>query len=258
MITREVTFLIGKDGRVSPSVPQFGGVRGEHNVTTLKITTTDSPFDEGDLVRLSFTLGDGTVVSSDLLDDAHLDETGGVFTASYSLPQLLTRSGGQLGVRAVASTVDENGNEVQTFRSGEMTLWFEDAATENGTPFWMGVSEMLKRTASAKAEALEHARVAKVYQDQAAGAATIADQRAEAAKGHAQNAATLAADADRYSVEAAESASAASDAANEAATALTRAKGYTDMARSYADRASAAAQDAAKAYVDEAILGGAW
>ena len=107
----------------------------------------------GEAVRLSFTTGDDTVLSSDLIEDLVIAEDNTVIIR-YPLPQLLTVAAGQLCVRVVISGFDENGKETKTRRSGEMVLYFEHADLENGTPFWTGVSEMLSRTVAAKNEAV--------------------------------------------------------------------------------------------------------
>lgn len=132
---------------VSPSIPQYGGVKGEHNATEV-LVTLENMYQEGELVRLSFTAGDGTVVSSDLLEDVMVAEN--VLCIDYKLPQLLTIAAGQLCMRVVLSRLDENGDEEVVVRSPEMVLWFEESSVENGTPFWTGVSQMLHRTVAAK------------------------------------------------------------------------------------------------------------
>ncbi|MBQ3068679.1 MAG: metallophosphoesterase [Clostridia bacterium] len=213
---RSIAFHVAPDGSVSPAIPQYGGVKGEHNVTTLSMTLSASaPYREGDLVRLRFAGGDGSVLSSDLITDYIVQD--GRMVLSYALPAVLTRVGGQLGVRLVLSAVDENGTETETFLSSEAVLWFDEAPTENGTPFWTGVSEMLKRTTAAS--------------DAAAAARDAARNEKEAA----------ASDADR--------AERASEAANESALAAATAKEnatlYASAAMSARDQAEASKQAAA-------------
>ena len=149
MIRRRVGFQVSGDGGVMPSVPQYGGVKGEHNVTTLSFICQPGVYENGDLVRISFCTGDGTVLSTDILQDVTSDATGHM-AVSYPLPQMLTMAGGQLCARLVLSQLDESGKEIETFRSGEAVLYFDESAVENGTPFWTGVSEMLERTVTAK------------------------------------------------------------------------------------------------------------
>ncbi len=165
MLTRSVEFTIDeKTGGVLPSVPQFGGVRGEHNATKLSIVTKAVLLADADVVRLSFLLGDGSVVSSDILGNVTVD--GHYVGVTYALPRLLTQSAGQLCARLVLSTIDDDGEETETFRSDEMVLWFEDGEIENGTPFWTGVSEMLARTVAAKEAAVTAAHQAQASVDE--------------------------------------------------------------------------------------------
>ncbi|MBQ3094262.1 MAG: hypothetical protein IJC52_03730, partial [Clostridia bacterium] len=94
MIKRNVSFQLTADGSVTPSVPQYGGVKGEHNVTTVGfILNTNSVSVEGDLVRLSFYTGDGAVLSTDLLEDITVDATTDHTYIRYPLPQNLTVAG---------------------------------------------------------------------------------------------------------------------------------------------------------------------
>ena len=146
---RTVGFTMLPDGSVEQKLPQFGGVKGEHNATIFSVTMgADSVYQDGDIARLEFCVGDGTVLSSDILDDITVGD--GRAAIRYPIPKTLTMLGGQLCIRLVVSKLDENGDEVETVRSSEMVLWFEEAPVENGTPFWTGVSEMLARTVSAK------------------------------------------------------------------------------------------------------------
>ncbi len=175
---------------VSPSIPQYGGVKGEHNATEV-LVTLENMYQEGELVRLSFTAGDGTVVSSDLLEDVMVAEN--VLCIDYKLPQLLTVAAGQLCMRVVLSRLDENGDEEIVVRSPEMVLWFEESSVENGTPFWTGVSQMLHRTVAAKDAAVtaqeavvDVAAKAIVARDAAYSSAQTASQKAGDAKASAQ------------------------------------------------------------------------
>lgn len=144
---------MNENGDVLQKLPQFGGVKGEHNATRFQITmTSPTVYKDGDIARLEFYGGDGTVLSSDILDDVTVDGTH--VSLWYEIPKMLTMLGGQLCVRLVLSRMDDSDNEIETFRSGEMVLWFEDAHVENGMPFWTGVSEMLRRTVSAKEEVI--------------------------------------------------------------------------------------------------------
>lgn len=176
MVQRSVPYLISSDGSIAPTIPQCGGVKGEHMATELAFTmAAGSVYSEGDVVRLAFSLGDGTVLSSDLIEDITVDGSRACF--SYALPKLLTVVGGQLCVRVVLSTVDADGNETVTFQSGEAVLYFEEAAVENGTPFWTGVSELLCRTVAASTAAVAAQQEAVAARDEAetkAGEAAVA------------------------------------------------------------------------------------
>ncbi len=175
MIKRNVKFAIAADGTVSPAVPQYGGVKGEHNATLLGVSLASGVYTAADTVRLSFTTGDGTVLSSDLIETVTVSEE--VAYIEYEVPQILTVSAGQLCVRVVLSRM-ENSVEVQTFRSGEMVLYFDEASLENGTPFWTGVSQMLARTVTAKDTAVDSASKAVTARDVAYTHAKEAHDRA--------------------------------------------------------------------------------
>ena len=185
MIKRNVRYRIENE-TVIPAIPQYGGVKGEHNATVVAITMDNVLYEDGDAVRLSFTTGDGTVLSSDLLDDVLYTE--GTLCVEYALPQLLTVSAGQLCMRLVLSRLDDNGHEVQTCRSPEMVLYFEDASLENGTPFWTGVSEMLARTVTASAAAVKAQESANTFAQTATQNATYAAASAQTAQTAAKKA----------------------------------------------------------------------
>lgn len=155
---RIVPFTVTANGAVMPSIPQYGGVKGEHNAAQLSMTLASGIVMGDELVRLQFTCGDGAVVSSDRLEGT-LGENGQLIL-DYPLPQVVTLPAGQLSVRVVVSTIDDSGEETQTFRSGEAVLYFDEATVENGTPFWTGVSQMLACTAQASAAAVEAKEIA--------------------------------------------------------------------------------------------------
>ncbi len=221
MVKRTVTFTAAADGGVTPAIPQFGGVKGEHNATKLVVKILESKdasqglvdfYKDGDAVRLSFTTGDGTVLSSDLIENIIEESvTESVGTASwarrvvkieYELPQLLTIAAGQLCVRAVVSRMDESGDEIECWRSSEMVLWFEEASVENGTPFWTGVSEMLKRTTTAGAQAIEAKEQAVSAKQSSSSAATAAIGARDKAQDYAKVAQGSATEATRRAEEA--------------------------------------------------------
>ena len=185
MVKRTVQFTVKADGGVTPAIPLFGGVKGEHHATVLRVTMDSDVYTDGDIVRLSFTTGDGTVLSSDLINGITAADGAAEFT--YALPQLLTVAAGQLCVRVVLASVDTHGAETERWRSGEAVLYFEHADVENGTPFWTGVSEMLARTAAAKDAAVKAQTVTETAQsaveaardEVAASAAVVKDDRVE-------------------------------------------------------------------------------
>lgn len=223
-------------GEISPLIPQYGGVKGEHNATEVVFVFQSNVYDAGNVARLSFRGGDGTVVSSDLLTVVE-DVQNNYYSVSYLLPKLITALGGQVELRVVFSQIDDSGEEVVTFQSAPAVLYFDDAAVENGTPFWTGVSEMLKSTVTASGDAT-------LARDAAEAAAAVAAenvQEATAAREDAQAAAVLA-------VETAEEVTAAkTDAHGYAVSAM----GYARSAQQQANTAAVAA-DAAKAARDEA------
>ncbi len=240
-IRRKIGFHVDPDGSVSPAIPQYGGVKGEHNVTTLSMTLSASaPYCEGDLVRLRFAGGDGSVLSSDLITDYIVQD--GRMVVSYALPAVLTRVGGQLGVRLVLSAVDENGTETETFLSSEAVLYFDEAPTENGTPFWTGVSEMLKRTTAASDAAAAARDAARDHGETASAEAVRAERFSEAASANAVRATDAEKNAQLY----ASAAMSARDQAEEAkgATAVDAAKA-NNAAQKIADSAAQIDKNAA-------------
>jgi len=256
MLTRSVEFTVdSKTGAVSPRIPQYGGVRGEHNVTRISILTKPALFADADVVRLSFTLGDGSVVSSDIIDDVTID--GSYAGVGFVLPRLLTQTAGQLCARLVLSTIDDNGEETVTFRSGEMVLWFEDAALENGTPFWTGVSEMLHRTASAKETAVSSAQTADAAAKEAEAQNHGAAESYRMAKAAAENA-TASASSASSSAQTADAAAKEAEAQNHGAAESCRmAKAAAENAAASASAAASSAAKAASAYADSVHYRGA-
>lgn len=218
MIHRQIAFSVAASGAVSPALPQYGGVKGEHNETALCFTIDAALVGDNDVLRLVFTSGDGAILSSDLIEDYEQTDDGLIF--SYPLPQILTLPAGQLCVRVVVSTFGVNGCEEKVFRSNEAVIWFDEAEVENGTPFWTGVSEMLRRTVTAKETAVAA---------QAETQAALADAKAAAIN--------------------------ASSSSGQAQAAKDAAKGYADTALQSASAARTAAvaaeQEAGKANVSE-------
>lgn len=188
MARREICFTISSDGGVTPTLPQYGGVKGEHCATRVSfIMPTEDFYTDGDTVRILFYGGDGMVLSSDLIEDITVEDDRA--TLSYELPKILTVPGGQLCMRVVLSCFDEDGTETQMRQSGEAVVYFEEAAVENGTPFWTGVSEMLKRTANASAAAATAQQEAALLAGQAEAAAANALGHAHGAQLYAEQAA---------------------------------------------------------------------
>lgn len=184
MNKREIVFTVDDSGKVEPTVPQYGGMRGEHNRTEIVFSAESELLDDGTgTLRIVFCTGDGAVVSSDLLTVGKEVETtaDGGLTVRYPLHRLLTASAGQLSARLICSHFDESGAEAQTWSSGHAVLYFEDAETENGTPFWTGVSEMLKGTANSMHSAVAAAEETRALAQAAQTAADTADQAAERA-----------------------------------------------------------------------------
>ncbi len=245
-IKRSIGFHVSPDGAIAPSVPQYGGVKGEHNTTKISMTfIAPVPYQDGDLIRLRFTSGDGAVLSSDLITEYERDDTR--LSLSYLLPSVLTCVGGQLCVRVVLSRLDENGKEIETWLSDEAVLYFDDAVTENGTPFWTGVSEMLKRTVTASDAATAARDAARDERETATADADRAERCAEAASTHAVQAISAEKNAQLYAstaVSARDIASAASEAAEAARIATDTAKTSAAGAASRAEAAEKTAKAA--------------
>ena len=146
MIKRNVNFTVAADGTVEPRIPQYGGVKGEHNATMCRIVLLDTAYEDGDRLRLSFTTGDGTYLSTEHMEE--IVSTDGGVCVEYALPQAVTVGAGQLCMCAVLVRLTD-GEEKEVACSGEMVLYFDEATVENGTPFWTGVSQMLERTVAA-------------------------------------------------------------------------------------------------------------
>ncbi len=251
MIHRQIAFSVAASGAVSPALPQYGGVKGEHNETALCFTIDAALVGDDDVLRLAFTSGDGAILSSDLIEDYEQTDDG--LTFSYPLPQILTLPAGQLCVRVVVSTFGAKGCEEKVFRSNEAVIWFDEAAVENGTPFWTGVSEMLRRTVTAKetvvaaqAEmqaALADAKAAAISASSSSGQAQAAK---DAAKGYADTALQSASASRTAAVAAEQEAGKANVSENRAA--VCAAQAANDAAVSTAAKETAvAAKDAAEA-----------
>ena len=147
---RTIECKLSADGTPDVRVPLYAGVAGEHNSTELVFTGDAGMFASGEeAARISFCGGDGTVVSTDLLS---VENNADGWCVSYALPSFLTVLGGQITARLVLSRM-ENGEETQTAISGGVILFLDDGGTENGTPFWTAVSQMLDGTVRAANEA---------------------------------------------------------------------------------------------------------
>lgn len=240
-----------------PAIPQYGGVKGEHKATAVGFTLPGGVYEDGDRVRVSFTAGDGTVLSSELIEEITL--TDGTASVSYALPQVLTLPAGQLCMRVVLSHLDEEGREVQTFRSGEAVLYFDEAAVENGTPFWTGVSQMLARTVTASKTAVDAEEAAATHAAAAAQSAADGQTYAVQAEGFAGNARDAASQAQASAGSAKESAQTAVASSNAAVTASADAEDHAQTASGFAvaaaNAASAARSSAAEtaAYMTDAL-----
>ncbi len=187
MKQRIINYHIYENGEISPAIPQHGGVKGEERMTAVSFVSSAALFSDVNAVRLSFRGGDGTVLSSDLLSP-QVDEATNHAGVSYCLPKTVTMLGGQVEIRLILSHIDENGTETVTFQSGAAVLYFEDAAVENGTPFWTGVSELLKGTVSASQEARLARDAAEAATELAAEHLEEAIGACDDAKGHATSA----------------------------------------------------------------------
>ena len=175
---RTIECKVTSDGTPQVRVPMYAGVAGEHNSTELVFTGDAGSFvGGGELVRISFCGGDGTVVSTDLLTMTS-DESG--WRVSYALPSALTVLGGQITARLVLSRM-ENGAETQTAISGGVVLFLDDGGMENGTPFWTAVSQMLVNTTNAADQARNYAYDAKKHEESALSHASDAYSFAERA-----------------------------------------------------------------------------
>lgn len=128
LIKRNVKFMITEDA-VIPSTPQYGGVKGEHNATLLGILLSNNRYEDGDVVRLSFTAGNGKVLLSEILTDITTSDAGAYI--DYTLPRLLTDEAGDLFIRVWLSRM-ENGQEVERYGSPDMVLYLEEADVKSG------------------------------------------------------------------------------------------------------------------------------
>lgn len=189
---RTIEFKVTHAGLV-PGSPQFAGVQGEHNATRVSFLL-DTVLQTGYVYRIEYVDGRGNWDTTDLLTISD----GAI---AYDLPSAWTRNGGEAEIHLVASALDSEGKETQTYFSLAGKLYYEDKSADETGETKAGLTELIQDTHEAIDEA-----------NQATDNANEAAERANNATGALNQALS---DVE----EAIDDANEARDAANEAADA---------------------------------------
>ncbi len=216
---RTITFQAGREG-VTPDLPQFAGVQGEHNAT--EVVFQMEPEAQGGLAsaayqyRVEFRDGAGGFDTTDVLP---LEDNA----VRCLLPQAWTAAGGEAAIRLCAALPAADGQddpaevpaEQQIVYTLEGRLRF--APRRSGDPmehvYQAGLTALIGQTAACAAAACSGAGAANTAATAAQGAADEAENAADAA----QTAATAAGTAASAAQTAADGADAAADAAQSVA-----------------------------------------
>ena len=232
---RTIEFKVTHAGLV-PGSPQFAGVQGEHNATRVSFLL-DTVLQTGYVYRR------GNWDTTDLLTISD----GAI---AYDLPSAWTRNGGEAEIHLVASALDSEGKETQTYFSLAGKLYYEDKSADETGETKAGLTELIQDTHEAIDEAnqaTDNANEAADAANEAAGSVNEAlSNTAEAIDGAnaARDAANLAA---QEAKEAAATAEEEAEAAHQITLAAQAAAGKADTAATAAQNAASAAQSAASA-----------
>lgn len=238
---RTIEFKVTHAGLV-PGSPQFAGVQGEHNATRVSFLL-DTVLQTGYVYRIEYVDGRGNWDTTDLLTISD----GAI---AYDLPSAWTRNGGEAEIHLVASALDSEGKETQTYFSLAGKLYYEDKSADETGETKAGLTELIQDTHEAIDEAnqaTDNANEAADAANEAAGSVNEAlSNTAEAIDGAnaARDAANLAA---QEAKEAAVAAEEEAEAAHQITLAAQAAAGKADTAATAAQNAASAAQSAASA-----------
>lgn len=238
---RTIEFKVTHAGLV-PGSPQFAGVQGEHNATRVSFLL-DTVLQTGYVYRIEYVDGRGNWDTTDLLTISD----GAI---AYDLPSAWTRNGGEAEIHLVASALDSEGKETQTYFSLAGKLYYEDKSADETGETKAGLTELIQDTHEAIDEAnqaTDNANEAADAANEAAGSVNEAlSNTAEAIDGAnaARDAANLAA---QEAKEAAATAEEEAEAAHQITLAAQAAAGKADTAATAAQNAASAAQSAASA-----------
>ena len=238
---RTIEFKVTHAGLV-PGSPQFAGVQGEHNATRVSFLL-DTVLQTGYVYRIEYVDGRGNWDTTDLLTISD----GAI---AYDLPSAWTRNGGEAEIHLVASALDSEGKETQTYFSLAGKLYYEDKSADETGETKAGLTELIQDTHEAIDEAnqaTDNANEAADAANEAAGSVNEAlSNVAEAIDGAnaARDAANLAA---QEAKEAAATAEEEAEAAHQISLAAQAAAGKADIAATAAQNAASAAQSAASA-----------
>ena len=238
---RTIEFKVTHAGLV-PGSPQFAGVQGEHNATRVSFLL-DTVLQTGYVYRIEYVDGRGNWDTTDLLTISD----GAI---AYDLPSAWTRNGGEAEIHLVASALDSEGKETQTYFSLAGKLYYEDKSADETGETKAGLTELIQDTHEAIDEAnqaTDNANEAADAANEAAGSVNEAlSNTAEAIDG-----ANAARDAANLAAQEAEAAAATAEEEAEAAQQITlaaqAAAGKADTAATAAQNAASAAQSAASA-----------
>lgn len=238
---RTIEFKVTHAG-LDPGSPQFAGVQGEHNATRVSFLL-DTVLQTGYVYRIEYVDGRGNWDTTDLLTISD----GAI---AYDLPSAWTRNGGEAEIHLVASALDSEGKETQTYFSLAGKLYYEDKSADETGETKAGLTELIQDTHEAIDEAnqaTDNANEAADAANEAAGSVNEAlSNTAEAIDGAnaARDAANLAA---QEAKEAAATAEEEAEAAHQITLAAQAAAGKADTAATAAQNAASAAQSAASA-----------
>ena len=238
---RTIEFKVTHAGLV-PGSPQFAGVQGEHNATRVSFLL-DTVLQTGYVYRIEYVDGRGNWDTTDLLTISD----GAI---AYDLPSAWTRNGGEAEIHLVASALDSEGKETQTYFSLAGKLYYEDKSADETGETKAGLTELIQDTHEAIDEAnqaTDNANEAADAANEAAGSVNEAlSNTAEAIDGAnaARDAANLAA---QEAEEAAATAEEEAEAAHQITLTAQAAAGKADIAATAAQNAASAAQSAASA-----------
>ena len=238
---RTIEFKVTHAGLV-PGSPQFAGVQGEHNATRVSFLL-DTVLQTGYVYRIEYVDGRGNWDTTDLLTISD----GAI---AYDLPSAWTRNGGEAEIHLVASALDSEGKETQTYFSLAGKLYYEDKSADETGETKAGLTELIQDTHEAIDEAnqaTDNANEAAERANNATGALNQALSDVEEAidgANAARDAANLAA---QEAKEAAATAEEEAEAAHQITLAAQAAAGKADTAATAAQNAASAAQSAASA-----------